>query len=131
MSGNAAEIRQLAKDFGKVSPKVVKRVQAIMPKTGLAMKKRLQADLRASSSFKAAARSVDYDVKMQGFGGDGLIQVEVGPNAARSPAAALAGIAYFGGSLGGGGTVPDPIVAMRLEESVFLGFLEMAVEGIL
>lgn len=131
MGADASELRQLARDFGQVSPKVVKKVQAIMPKTGLAMKKRMQADFRGSAHFKQVAQSVDYDVKVLGFGGDGVIQVEVGPNAARSSSAALAGIAYFGTSKGGGASVPDPIVAMRLEEPVLLGFLEMAVEGLL
>lgn len=131
MGADASELRQLARDFGQVSPKVVKKVQAIMPKTGLAMKKRMQADFRGSAHFKQVAQSVDYDVKVLGFGGDGVIQVEVGPNAARSSSAALAGIAYFGTSKGGGASVPDPIVPMRLEEPIFLGFLEMAVEGLL
>lgn len=131
MGADASELRQLARDFGQVSPKVVKKVQAIMPKTGMEMKKRMQADLKGSAHFKQVAQSVDYEVKTFGFGGDGVIQVEVGVNMDRGPAPGLNHIAYFGDSRGGGGTVPDPIVPMRLEEPVFLGFMQMAVEGLL
>lgn len=127
MGADASEIHSLARDFGRVSPQVVRKVEAIMPKTGLAMKKRMQADFRASAHFKQVAQSVDYDVKTSSGG----IQVEVGPNAARSPSAALAGIAYFGTSKGGGATVPDPRVPMAAEEAVFMRFLEAAVEGLL
>lgn len=131
MGADASELRKLAHDFGLVAPKVANKVKPIMAKTGLAMKKRMQADFRGSAHFKQVAASVDYDVKVLGLGGDGVIQVEVGPNAARSSSAALAGIAYFGTSKGGGASVPDPIVPMRLEEPILLGFLEMAVEGLL
>lgn len=130
MSG-AGELRALARDFGQVSPKLVKKIKPIMNKTGLAMKKRMQADLRSSQHFKQVARSVDYDLKELGFGGDSVIQVEVGPNRSRDPSASLAGIAYFGTSKAGGATVPDPEIPMRLEESIMVGFLEKAAEDLL
>jgi len=131
VSVDASDLDKLAHDFGLVPAKVAKRVKPIMAKTGLAMKKRMQADFKASTHFKGVATSVDYDVKTFGFDGTGIIQVEVGPNAERGSGAPLAGIAYFGGSNGGGGTVPDPIVPMRLEEPLLIGFLQMAVEDIL
>lgn len=131
MGADASELRKLAHDFGLVAPKVANKVKPIMAKTGLSMKKRLQDDLSGSAHFKQVAASVDYDVNVLGFGGDSVIQVEVGPNAERSSSAALAGIAYFGTSKGGGASVPDPIVAMRQEEPVMLGYLQMATEGLL
>lgn len=127
MGADASEVRKLAHDFGLVAPKVASKVKPIMAKTGLAMKKRMQADFRGSAHFKQVAASVDYDVRLSGDS----VEVEIGPNAARSKAAPLAGIAYFGTSRGGGASVPDPIVPMRLEEPILLGFLEMAVEGLL
>ena len=131
MGADAGELRSLAHDFGLVAPKVAAKVKPIMAKTGVQMKKRLQADLRRSPHFKQIAASVDYEVKTFGFGGDGVIQMEVGVNPDRGSAPGLNHIAYFGDSRGGGGTVNDPIVAMRLEEPVFLGFLQMATEGLL
>ena len=127
MSVDYSEVTELVHDMGAAPAKLARKVKPIMAKTGLATKKRMQAHLRASRSFRPAARSVDYDVDVTADG----IQVEVGPNADRDAAAALAGLAYFGGSHGGGGTVPDPVVAMRQEEPTLLGFLEMAAEGLL
>jgi len=131
MTANTADLDKLIHDLGQIPAKVEKKIMPIMQKTGIQTKRRLQKDLSSSRYFSRAARSIDYDVTTQSFGGASIIQVEVGPNAARHKSAALAGIAYFGGSNGGGGTVPDPIVAMRQEEPVLLGFLEMAVEGLI
>lgn len=130
MSG-ADELYALARDLGKVPTNLVRNVEKVVPKTGLAMKKRMQADFRSSQHFKQVAQSVDYDVKRLGFGDSATIQVEVGPNKHRNTSASLAGIAYFGSSKAGGATVPDPVVPMRLEAPVFFGFMEMAAEGLL
>lgn len=145
MSSNVEDLEGLIRDFGEIPMKVAQRVVKIMPKTGLAMKKRLQEDMRASSSFRRVARTIDYEVsRFNGFGTE-AIEVEIGPNASRGgganiggmgsmsggSVASLAGLAYFGGSKGGGGTVNDPRVAMRLEEPIFYGFLQMAVEDLL
>lgn len=131
MSVDASDLDRLAHDFGLVPAKVAKKVKPIMAKTGLAMKGRMQKDLRGSPHFKSAAPSVDYDLTVSDVFGSGVIRVEVGPNAERHPAAALAGIAYFGGARGGGGTVADPIVPMRQEEPILLGYLSMAMEDLL
>lgn len=128
---SGAEIHALARDLGLLPSKLVRKVEAVVPKTGLAMKKRMQADFRSSEHFKPVARSVDYEVIRGGFGGDSVIKVEVGPNKERASSASLANIAYFGSSRSGGATVPDPVVPMRLEAPVFFGFMEMATEGLL
>lgn len=135
------DIRALERDLGQVPARLAANVVKVIPKTGLAMKKRMQADLRTSNSFKQVALSVNYDVKKLGFGDDAVIQVEIGPDKSlkvgtskrggpRTPGN-LANLAYFGGANGGGGTVPDPVVPMRLEAPVFFGFMEMAAEGLL
>lgn len=125
------EINDLARDFGQVPAKLANNITKIVPRTGLAMKKRMQADFRASKAFKPVAQSVDYEVTRFGFGGDASIQVEIGVNMERGIAPGLNHIAYFGDSKGGGATVPDPVVPMRLEAPVFYGFMEMAAEGLL
>jgi len=131
MSVDSSDLTELVHDFGEVPGRLAGKVKPIMAKTGLATKKRMQADARASKHFKGLAQSIDYDVRTFGFDGIGVIQVEVGANPDRSPAFALNDIAYFGGSNGGGGTVADPVVAMRQEEPILLGFLQMAVEDLL
>lgn len=121
------EIHELARDLGQVPGKLARNVEKVIPKTGLEMKKRMQADFRKSKHFKQVAKSVDYEVMRA----DGSISAAIGPNKDRDSSAPLAGIAYFGSSKAGGGTVPDPVVPMRLEAPKFFGFMEMAAEGLL
>lgn len=123
--------RELIVDFGRAPQEVAAKLPRIMSKSGLQVKRRLQENYRRSPHFKQVARSVDYDVKRFGFAGLNVIQVEIGPNAHRDPSAALAGIAHFGGSNGGGGTVPDPVVPMRLEEPILVGYVEAMLRGVL
>lgn len=132
MAGHADEIHQLAVDIGKIPHAMSKKVQPIMFKTGMVMKKVMVADVKKSHHFRGKRApgldaSIDFDVKFSA----GHWEMEVGPNADRAPAAALAGIAYFGGSNGGGGTVTDPTVRMREEAPKFFGFMEELTEGLL
>lgn len=129
MSVDASEMDKLAHDMGLIPGKLVKKIKPIMSKTGLQVKNQMRKDARGSRHFKQIAPTIGYDVKEFGFDGDGVIQVEIGPST--GGAGSLAGIAYFGTSRPGGGTVRDPAVVMRLEEPKFLGFLEMAAEGLL
>lgn len=145
MSVDSSELDELAHDFGLVPARLVKKVRPIMAKTGLATKQRLQKDMRRSKHFKQIAPTIDYDLRVNEAFGVQVIEVEVGPNKSRGggraiggmgsmtggSAASLAGIAYFGTSRAGGATVPDPIIAMRQEEPVLLGYLQMAVEDLL
>ena len=87
----------------------------------------IHGHLKGSRYFKKVARSIDYEVT---DGPTGL-STEIGPNAARGSAAPLAGIAYFGGSRGGGGTVRDPVIHAREQGQKMIGFLGMAAEGLL
>lgn len=126
-----SEIYELARDLGKIPETLTRNVSKVIPKTGMAMKKRMQKDFKSSKHFRQVAESVSYEVKEHSFGGSGVIQVEVGVDMQRGSAPGLNHIAYFGDSRGGGGTVPDPVVPMRLEAPVFFGFMEMASEGLL
>lgn len=114
----AQELDALARDLGKMPAHLARGVGQIVRKTALEIKKGMQADLAKSKHFGQVARSVDYDVQEFGMFGAQTFLVEVGPNADRAPSAALAGIAYFGGANGGGGTVRDP--AFHLEEQTAL-----------
>lgn len=110
MSG-AGELRGLASDFRQAPNGLQREARAIVRKGGVQIKNRMQREMSQSSSFRVVAPSIDFDE----IGGGGTIGVEVGPNAAAGSAAPLAGIAYFGGARGGGGTVPDPMQALEDE----------------
>lgn len=117
MSG-AQGFDSLARDLGRMPVDLAKKVGPVVNKTALEIKRGMQADLQKSKHFRQVARSIDYDVQEFGVFGSSSLLAEVGPNADRHPAAALAGIAYFGGANGGGGTVRDP--AFHLEEQASL-----------
>lgn len=125
------EMDGLAYDLGLIPGKLTSKVKPIVAKTSLEVKRRMQKDLRSSSHFEQIAAAVDYEVKVHEFGGDASIEGEIGTSSSRSPAGALAGIAYFGTSKPGGATVRDPYLALLDEKPAFIGFLTMAQEGLL
>jgi hypothetical protein len=73
--------------------------------------------------------TIGYDLKEHGFGGDAVIEAEIGPSPGGS--GSLAGIAYFGTSRAGGGTVRNPEDAMLEEAPNFYEFAFKATEGLL
>ena len=93
-------IEALAADIGAAPDKAKNAIDSVFKRGGVEMKKKMQKDFSGSKHFSHIARSVTYDY--EGF------RLEVGPDAARSDSAPLAGIAYFGGARGGGGTVREP-----------------------
>lgn len=125
------EIYDLSRDFGQVPARAVKKIRPIVSKTSLEVKRGMQADFRASTHFKPVARSVDYDVQEHNAFGSNVITSEIGPNKTTDSSAALAGIGYFGSSRGGGGTVRDPVFHARDQGTKMVGFIEMAIEGLL
>lgn len=118
----SAELRALSRDLGTVPMKARDELTPIFRKTAQQVKTRMQDDLRGSGWFGQVARSVDYDVRTS----KGSMTAEVGTNAARDSSAPLAGIAYFGGARGGGGTVPDPEYIMEDEADLMIGFIGQA-----
>lgn len=107
MSGSQG-FDDLARDLGRAPASVVKGIGPILRRTALEVKRGMVEDFQKSRHFRQVARSIDYDVTTTGAFGSHVVQAEIGPNAARHRSAALAGIAYFGGANGGGGTVRDP-----------------------
>ncbi len=110
MSG-AGELRALASDLRQAPRNLESETKSIISKGGVQIKDRMRSEMGRSRHFGHIARSIDFDE----IGSGGTIGVEVGPNAATSSSAPLAGIAYFGGANGGGGTVPDPMQALEDE----------------
>jgi hypothetical protein len=132
MAGHDPSLASLARDLRGAPPIVMAQSGLIMKRGALEVKKAMQDDLRKSKSFGHIARTVTFDHLPSD---KGVIVYEVGPDAdvrvnRRRPlvrrtrtgppsppsGAPLAGIAYFGGARGGGGSVQNP--AVRAEEQM-------------
>jgi hypothetical protein len=108
---------------------MVPKIRGVVAKSALNTKKLMQTDARRSRHFKQLAPTISYDLKVHEFGGDGVIEAEIGPSG--GGAASLAGIAYFGTSRPGGGTVRSPEDAMLEEAPNFYEYAFKATEGLL
>lgn len=131
MSADTSDLDGLMRDLRKIPADMVPKMRGVVAKSAVNTKKLMQKDARRSRHFKQIARSIDYDLKVHEFGGDGVIEAEIGPDASRDPSAALAGIAYFGTSKPGGGTVRNPEDAMLEEAPNFYEWAFKATEGLL
>lgn len=136
MSADASELDGLASAFRAIPAAMVPKMRGIVARSALNTKKLMQADVRKSQHFRGKKKpgldaSIDYDLKVLQFGGDAEIQAEIGPNPERNPASGLAGIAYFGTSKPGGGTVRNPEDAMLEEAPNFYEWAFKATEGLL
>jgi hypothetical protein len=120
---------ELARDLTKIPSLMVPKMRGVVEKSALNTKNIMRKDARRSQHFKQIAPTISYDVKVLGFAGDGVIQAEIGPSG--GGAASLAGIAYFGTSKPGGGTVRNPEDAMLEEAPNFYEFAFRATEGLL
>ena len=114
-----SDLRALAVDLGTVEARVLPKIRPIVSKGALNIKNQLQREARESAHFDSLAPSIGYDMGGGSFGGDSVIEAEIGPDRSRGSGAGLLG-AYWGWSRGGGGTLPDPIVALAEEEPRFV-----------
>lgn len=119
------EVRSLATDFARIPDKVMRGVQPVVSKGALNIKQEMQMDLASSESFKGITFSVSYDVTVTATG----VQADIGPRKSRE-GGALANIAYFGTSRGGG-TVADPAEPLMREGDRFEAALVALLDGVL
>lgn len=136
MSADTSDLDGLARSFRAIPAAMVPKMRGVVAKSALNTKKIMVADVRKSTHFKGKKKpgldaSIDYDLKILESGGDAVIEAEIGPNPERNPAAGLAGIAYFGTSKPGGGTVRNPEDAMLEEAPNFYEYAFKATEGLL
>lgn len=119
---DTSEVRALARDMSRVDRRLARHLTPVVKKGAMNIKKTMQADLRQSSDagFQYVARTVSFDLSDSG------LTAEVGPS---KPAGALANVAYFGTSKGGG-TVRDPKEALNEEANRFVSELEKMAEGL-
>lgn len=131
MAIDTGALAELVRDLGAIPAKVAGKVPKVVSKGAVNVKNQLRKEAAQSGSFKQLARTIDYEIKSEGFGGDTATFADVGPNKDNGGAASLAGIAYFGSSRPGGGTLPDPRGALDAEESKFVNALEDLTKGLL
>ena len=129
MSVDTSQLDALARDLTKIPAAMVPKLKGVVAKSALNTKNIMRKDLRGHKHFKQIAPTISYDLKVHSFAGDGVIEAEVGPTPGGG--GSLAGIAYFGTSKPGGGTLRDPVDAMLEEAPNFYEFAFKATEGLL
>lgn len=129
MSADASELDGLAKAFRAIPALMVPKMRGVVARSALNTKNAMRKDAQSSRHFKQLAPTISYDLKVHEFGGDGVIEAEIGPTPGGS--GSLAGIAYYGTSRPGGGTVRNPEDAMLEEAPNFYEYAFKATEGLL
>lgn len=94
-----SEMRRLVADLGRVSTRIVAKLDPIIKKGAVNLKGDLNEQAASSRSFKGMAGSVTFDARHA----SGFVGYEVGPDKSRR-GGALGNIFFFGGANGGGGT---------------------------
>jgi hypothetical protein len=125
ISMDDSEMRALAADLRHAADTVQGKVRPVVQKGALNIKNDIRRDLAGSTWFKGAAASVTYETKETAGG----VEAEIGPDKA-ARGGALANIAFFGTSRGGG-TVRDPRAALDAETPRFLKALADLADGAL
>lgn len=105
-----SEVRELIHDMRGVEPALARHLKPAVAKGALNIKNQLRDEMGQSAHFRAAD-SISFDLIDDGYG------AEIGPT--KTGAGPISNIAYFGGSNGGGGTVPDPRGALEEEAEKF------------
>ena len=107
-----SEVRAAIADMSMIDERLNSWVVETVERGAVNIKNQMREDMQASRHFRGAARGISYDMKFGGFGGQGVVAAEIGPE--KGTAGDLANIAYFGTSRGGG-TVRNPEYALADE----------------
>ena len=113
---DTSELRAFASSLVNAAPIAEKEATAVVHKGANNIKNQMNGALASSTHFRGIAGSVNYDMRSGGAFGGGFIEAEIGPDHARG--GALANVAFFGTSRGGG-TVEDPQMALDAEAPRF------------
>lgn len=111
---DVSEVRELIADFSQVPGLLARHARPVVNHGALNIKKQLVEEWERSAHFTTSGgrpAKISYDIEDDGF------SAVIGPE--HSGVGNLANIAYFGGSNGGGGTVPDPRGALDAEAPKF------------
>lgn len=112
MGTDASEVRAFAAELRDAPARLAPLAAAAVKRGAVNIKDQLREEMSASKYFKGAARAITFDLDPSG------LEAEIGPESGPGNPGALAAIAYFGGSTGGG-TVPDPQGALEREIPAF------------
>lgn len=119
-----SELQRLATDLADAGVALPDAIRPVVSRGALNIKNQMRAEMAASRHFRGAAGDIDYDLEDHG------LAALIGPRSGRGQPGALANIAYFGTSRGGG-TVPDPQEALDAETPRFLKALGDVMEGLM
>ncbi|WGM21861.1 hypothetical protein QEH68_06720 [Paenarthrobacter sp. OM7] len=114
MTVDASDFDKLGEEFLEAAKKIVPETRKVVEKGSLNVKKEIQENFRGSS-FEGAVRNIRYKVKDVPDG----IEGSIAPYLEQEGFGSLVGIALYGSSKGGGGTVVDPIHALEAEAPRF------------
>jgi hypothetical protein len=108
-----SEVAALAADLRAVDGRLARHLVPAVSKGALNIKQEMQANFRAASNpgVRHVGNTISYDLTTS----SGEISAEIGPT---KPSGALANVAIWGTSKGGGG-VPDPSKALANEATAF------------
>ena len=111
---DTSDLRTLARDLTNAGTAAARDIKPIVSRGALAIKNQMRAEMGGSPHFKGTASSITYDITESATG----VEAQIGPKSGPGNPGALANIAFFGGSRGGG-TVADPIGALNAEAPKF------------
>lgn len=112
MQVDASDFRAFAGELTQRGASIGRDVRQVVSKGALNVKNQLRAEAQASKHFRGFASGITYEMRGNAHYSEALIGPEKGKPGS------LANIAYFGTSRGGG-TVPDPMLALEAEAPGF------------
>jgi len=119
-------LRSLSSDLRAAPSALAPKINAVVFKGALNIKKAMREDMQASRHFKGITRAIDFDMIDEA----NAVSADIGPTTDPGSAGNLANIAYFGGARGGG-TVRDPQAALDDEAPKFEKALGDVLGGLL
>lgn len=123
-SFDSSELRAFAADLTSAGNAIAPAVRGIVAKGAVNIKKQMVEEMKSSTHFKGVARAISYDIKAEA----NAVEAQIGPS--KGSPGSLANIAYFG-TPRGGGTVPDPQLALEAEMPNFERYINAAIDGTL
>lgn len=123
---DASDFNALGDDLRSAAEHLHSGVGGVVSKGALNIKRQIQKDFRGDKSFEGVT-DIRYNRKVS----PNSVEADIGPYVDSEGFGSLVGIAIHGGSRGGGGTVPDPLLALRAEEPKFVEALLGLTGGVL
>lgn len=120
MSMEASGFQELAADIAAAPDSLHRDASQVVAKGALNIKQQIKKDFRSSRHFGSTkpggvVANVRYNRKVL----TNSIEAEIAPFVDEEGFGSLVGVAIYGGSRGGGGTVADPIIALQAEGPQF------------